>query len=129
MPRHRLTYFFYILCVIGLGLLSRTCYIPELIYPYLGDFLYAVMFYCIVAFLFKNKSSKYIFLISVSICYLIECQQLLSFDWLIAFRNTTVGSLILGHGFLWSDIVSYTLGGITAFGLEKTGLLKKKIAF
>ncbi|NMF34332.1 DUF2809 domain-containing protein [Flammeovirga yaeyamensis] len=127
MSRRRLTYFFYILLVICLGLASRTRFIPEFIYPYLGDFFYAVMFYFIIAFLLNDQSPKLIIIISVSICYLIEFQQLLSYDWLVAFRNTTIGSLTLGHGFLWSDMVSYTVGGVTAYVIEKRILLLKNV--
>ncbi|WP_205960487.1 ribosomal maturation YjgA family protein [Flammeovirga sp. MY04] len=126
MPRRRLTYLFYILLVICLGLASRTRFIPEFIYPYLGDFFYAVMFYFIIAFLLNDQSPKLILIISVSICYLIEFQQLLSYDWLVAFRNTKIGSLTLGHGFLWSDMVSYTVGGIVAYLVETNFLLSKK---
>ena len=30
--------------------------------------------------------------------------------WIDAIRNTTLGGLILGFGFLWSDLVCYTIG-------------------
>lgn len=121
MPYHRnrLHYFIYIIIVISLGLLSRTRIIPELIYPYLGDFLYAIMFYFIIAFLLNKSPSKTILIISVLICYLIELQQILDYDWLVSIRKTTIGSLTLGHGFLWSDMVSYTFGGIFSYYLEK----------
>ncbi|WP_223241347.1 DUF2809 domain-containing protein [Flammeovirga sp. EKP202] len=122
--RNRLLYFIYIVIVIGLGLLSRTRITPEFIYPYLGDFFYAVMFYFIIAFLLNRSPSKTILIISVLICYLIELQQILDYDWLVAIRKTTIGSLTLGHGFLWSDIVSYTFGGIVAYGMEHYVLRK-----
>ena len=40
----------------------------------------------------------------------VECSQLLAFDWLVSLRHTTLGALVLGQGFLWSDLVCYTAG-------------------
>ncbi|MFY8109522.1 MAG: DUF2809 domain-containing protein, partial [Bacteroidia bacterium] len=38
-------------------------------------------------------------------------------------RNTTIGGLVLGFGFLWTDIISYSIGLIIACLIEF--LLKK----
>ena len=52
------------------------------------------------------------------LCYLIEVQQLYNAFWLIALRNTTLGHYALGQGFLWSDLVFYTLGVLIAYELD-----------
>lgn len=107
-----------IIITIILGLISRAKTIPVIIYPYLGDYLYALMCFLIVGFLYNKSKSLKIVLISILLCYLIEVFQLYQADWINNIRSHKLGGLILGYGFLWSDIVSYTLGGMTGFILE-----------
>ena len=114
-----------ILGTIGLGLLSRTRLTPELIYPYIGDAFYALMMYFIMAFLFINKKPMQIFLLAVGLCFLIELSQLFHASWLDAIRQTRLGGLVLGFGFLWSDLVAYTVGGLVGLVSETKVLLKK----
>ncbi|MFT6320164.1 MAG: hypothetical protein ACJAT4_001086 [Granulosicoccus sp.] len=82
------------------------------------------MFYFIVGFLFPKMKSVNVLLCCVAICFIIEVSQLIKVDWLNEIRNTTLGKLTLGSGFLWSDLVSYTLGGLVGFVLEKYFLKK-----
>jgi hypothetical protein len=119
MKRNRKIYLSLIIITIIAGLLSRTNLIPELIYPYLGDYLYALMFFFIIGFLFPNMGTLKTMFISISICYMIELFQLYQSEWINDIRSNKLGGLILGFGFLWSDIISYTFGGITGFILEK----------
>ena len=116
--RNRILYFFLIIVTIGIGLASRSRFIPELIYPYLGDMLYALMTYFIIGFLFPGISLFRVALISIGICFSIELSQLYKADWIMAIRNNKLGGLILGFGFLWSDLVSYFIGGMLGIGLE-----------
>ena len=118
IQRNRLQNLVLVMVVIGLGLGSRTRIIPELIYPYLGDALYALMFFFMVGFMFPNMRTAKVFLISVGICYLIEFSQFYQAEWMNAIRNTRLGGLVLGFGFLWSDLVSYFVGGLIGMGVE-----------
>ncbi len=124
--RNRYLYFLIIILVVVLGLFSRTKYIPDFIYPYLGDFLYCLMFYFILGFLFPKKKIVQITLISILICFLIEFQQLYQTEWIKNIRSHRLGGLILGHGFLWSDLISYALGGLFGGGLEYLFYQKNK---
>lgn len=103
----RLIYALLILCVVALGLLSRKTTIVPLI---IGDLLYAVMMFLNIRFLFIGLSFCNTALISLSICYLIEFGQLYTAPWIDQIRNTTFGVLVLGRGFLWSDMAAYTIG-------------------
>ena len=62
---------------------------------------------------------------SLLFCYFIEVSQLYQAGWINNLRNTTIGGLILGHGFLWSDILAYSFGVTIATIIE---LLKCKLA-
>ena len=120
MKRNRKIYSALIIFTIVMGLLSRTSIIPAIIYPYLGDYLYAVLYFLIVGVLFPEMKPFKVAVISVLTCYAIEFLQLYKADWINHIRSYKLGGLILGYGFLWSDIVSYTLGGITVWILEKS---------
>lgn len=122
--RNRIHYLFFIIVTICIGLFSRSRYIPDLIYPYLGDLLYCLMFYFIIGFLFPKMKSVNVLLYSVAICFVVEVSQLIQVDWLNNIRNTTLGKLTLGSGFLWSDLVSYSIGGFTGLLFERYFLQK-----
>ena len=110
--RNRIAYLIFVAIVMGLGLSSRkyACYLPEYINTYLGDALWAVMIYLFAALLLNNRKSALIALLSLLFCYLIEISQLYHAPWLDAIRNTRLGGLVLGFGFLWTDIIAYTMG-------------------
>lgn len=79
-----------------------------------GDILYAVMMFLIIRFLLISTKIQKVTIISLSICYCIEFFQLYQAPWINQIRNSTLGALVLGRGFLWSDMVAYTIGiGIT----------------
>lgn len=103
----RLRYALLTLTVIILGILSRkTMAIPLIV----GDVLYAIMMFFFIRFLLTTLNHINAAPISLSICYLIEIGQLYHAPWINQLRNTTLGALVLGHGFLWSDMLAYTVG-------------------
>lgn len=111
MRRNRLLYLILTIIVIILGLLSRKIEnLPEIISLYSGDILWALMIFLIIAFIFNKKSTIFTITWAMIFSYSIEISQLYHEPWIDAIRNTTLGSLILGFGFLWSDLVCYTIG-------------------
>lgn len=115
IDRNRALYVFVIVIVIVLGLLSRKSFVPSACYPYLGDILYALMVYFIVAFIGKNLRPIRVALIAILICYTVELSQLYQAEWINTIRNYRLGGLILGYGFLWQDLINYLIG--TGLGL------------
>jgi len=118
IKRNRILYFFLIIATIGLGLVSRADFIPKLIYPFFGDILYSLMIFFIIGFIFTDFSSLKIALISIGICYIIELSQFYEANWIVEIRNNKLGGLLLGYGFLWSDLISYLVGGAIGFSIE-----------
>jgi hypothetical protein len=107
MTRSRISYFVLVLTTIILGLLSRHFkFIPL----FTGDILWALMVYFIVRFLFISKPLKFIIIASLLFCYAIEFSQLYQSLWINELRHTLFGRLVLGAGFLWSDLLCYTVG-------------------
>ena len=118
IPRNRIQYFFLIIGTIGLGLVSRSRFIPQAIYPYLGDMLYALMIYFITGFLWREASSFKVAVLCLLVCYSIELSQLYQAEWINGIRGTRLGGLVLGFGFLWSDLLCYFAGTLVGVGLE-----------
>ena len=56
--------------------------------------------------------------VALSFSYLIEVSQLYHAPWIDSIRATTLGGLVLGFGFLWSDIACYTVGVTLGFWVD-----------
>ena len=105
-----------ILVIIVLGLLSRKIQnLPEAT----GDMLYALMMFFLLRFIFIQKKTTVIAALSLSVCFTIEFMQLYQAPWLNEIRATLPGRLILGQGFLCTDLIAYTLGVGLGVVLEK----------
>jgi len=116
LKKYRLYYCIIFLGIIFLGILSRKIsFIPL----WIGDLLYAVMIYTLIRIAFINKKAIQIAIISLLICFGIEFLQLYQGEWMIELRETLLGRYTLGHDFLWTDILAYTLGVAIAFTIEK----------
>ncbi|ENB4259904.1 DUF2809 domain-containing protein [Bacillus cereus] len=110
--RNRVVYALFTIVVIILGLSSRkfAFALPHLLNDYLGDALWALMIFTGFGFLFPRTETKKLAFISLMFCYGIEASQLYHAEWIDSIRATTLGGLVLGYGFLWSDVVAYTIG-------------------
>ncbi|PGD33718.1 DUF2809 domain-containing protein [Bacillus wiedmannii] len=126
MKRNRLLYALFTIVVIILGLCSRKFVftLPHLLNDYLGDALWACMIFTGFGFLFPKMDTKKLAFISLLFCYGIELSQLYHAEWIDSIRATTLGGLVLGYGFLWSDLVAYTIG--VGIGMFCEFMLRKK---
>jgi len=116
MNRLRITYGCLIIITIISGLLSRHfSFIPL----FIGDILWALMAYFIMRFLFVHKPVKFLVIVSLSFCYAIELSQLYKAPWINDLRHTLFGRLVLGDGFLWSDLLCYTIGVALGVWVDK----------
>lgn len=125
LKRNRFVYLTLIIITILIGLLSRTELVSKTIPLLFGDYLYGLLLFWIVGLLYNKTGSLKVALVSILLCYLIETFQIYQADWINNIRSNKLGALILGHGFLWNDIISYTLGGITGYILETIYFNKK----
>lgn len=124
--RNRLLYAVFTIVVIILGLSSRkfAFALPTLLNDYLGDALWALMIFTGFGFLFPKIETRKLAFISLIFCYGIEISQLYHETWIDSIRATTLGGLVLGYGFLWSDLVAYTIG--VGVGMLGEFMLRKK---
>jgi hypothetical protein len=56
--------------------------------------------------------------ISLAIAFAVEASQAYHAAWIDSIRSTALGGLVLGSGFLWSDLVCYAAGISIAAGLD-----------
>jgi len=123
----RLIYLAVTLFIVFMGLASRKYghVLPEFIAQYSGDTLWAAMVYFGLRFLLPSASVVKIAIAALLFSYGIEISQLYQADWINEIRDTTVGALILGHGFLWTDMVCYTIGILISVAADY-GCMKSK---
>lgn len=106
--------------VILLGLLSRSALVPPgtILALYGGDTLWALMVYLLVRGLGPQQALLRSAGIAALFSYAIEFSQLYHAGWIDALRRTLPGRLVLGSGFLWSDLLCYTVGIAIGAGAE-----------
>lgn len=126
----RITYCSIIVVTIAAGLFIRMKHqwFPNVVNLYLGDILYAFMMYYIVSFIAVHKKMSIRAVIALAVCYAIEFFQLYQAVWINTIRETLPGRLILGSGFLWSDLLAYAIGVLAAYVFEKFILSKHNSA-
>lgn len=126
LTKHRLRYGVAILITIVLGLASRvqSLPMPAIVRDHGGDAISATCIFFGVCFWAERwplvKSATVAFII----CVLIELQQLYQADWAVRFRDNRLVGTILGHGFLWVDIVRYFVGVLIGVALAASWPLR-----
>jgi hypothetical protein len=110
--RPRLPYLLAGALVIVLGLTSRRygADLPAFVAAYAGDTLWAVLAFIVIAVLAPDWPTRRIAILALLASYADEVSQLYHAPWIEAIRNTRLGALTLGYGFLWSDVLCYTVG-------------------
>lgn len=129
MKRSRPLYFLAACVVAALALGSRRygARLPQFIALYAGDTLWALMFFILIGFVAARWSGLRVAVATLLLAYAGETSQLYHAPWIDSIRNTWLGGIILGYGFLWSDIVCYTVGVLLGWAMETaTGKLKSR---
>ncbi len=104
--------------VLGLGTRIDGAPIPEIVSEYGGDVLWAIMVYMGLCTVQPKGHWGILFGSTLGIAYSIEVTQLYHAPWIDMMRNTTLGGLILGFHFIWSDIVCYSIGGVLGLSID-----------
>ncbi len=97
------------LCVLGLLVRKQNAVSPTFFTAYFPDAAWTMAVYCGFGLLLC-RGARLHFAASLGVSFLIELSQLWHPPFLEALRATTLGGLVLGYGFLWSDLVCYTVG-------------------
>ena len=124
MRRLRTLYLILVIAIIITGLLSRHFKSVPL---FIGDILWATMVYFIIRFLFINRPERVVVIAGLLFCFAIEFSQLYKAPWINDLRHTLFGRLVLGAGFLWSELLCYMVGVGIGYMLDFTFFKKDPI--
>lgn len=97
-------------CILaGLGVRKLAASFPCFLTAYLPDAIWGAMVFCLFGILLPHAPIRQT-VFSLLFSYAIECSQLYHAPWIDTVRTTVLGHLVLGSGFLASDLVCYTVG-------------------
>lgn len=120
LRRSRTPYLLLAAATIVAGLASRRFggVLPGFVASYAGDVLWAAMVYLLVAALWTRAPVRRVAAGAAIFSLAIELGQLYHAPWIDAVRHTRMGGLVLGRGFLWSDLACYAVGIALAAALD-----------
>jgi len=110
--KRRAVYLGLTLLVVALGLGSRRfgAHLPPFVAAYSGDTLWALAAFLWLSTLTPRLALRHRAAVALLFAFAIEISQLYHAPWIDQIRATTLGGLILGFGFLWSDLACYAVG-------------------
>jgi hypothetical protein len=105
---------------IALGLASRhwPAALPGAWGKYPGDALWALMVFFGWRALRPRARAGDVALLALATSVAVECAKLWQAPWLVEFRYTTLGHLLLGHVFSWRNLVAYAFGVAAGVALD-----------
>jgi len=83
---------------------------PEELGKYPGDALWALMVFFALGVVTPAASVGSRVVVALSVSFAVEFSQLYHAPWIDGIRSTTLGHLVLGYGFSWSDLIAYAVG-------------------
>jgi|WetSurMetagenome_2_1015567.scaffolds.fasta_scaffold267642_2 hypothetical protein len=122
MKARSINYLICLIMVIMIGIGSRVLHTGFILLDkYLGDALYAVMFYLILSLIWSSGRPLYKACLSMLFMTVIEVFQLTRIPLLLSESVNIVlriTSILLGTKFSWMDLVAYLTGIIIIFAID-----------
>jgi hypothetical protein len=104
---------------VSLGLQSRAPGMPPFVLAYVGDALYAVLIFGLLGLAAPRARTLALAAAAWGGCAALEASQAFHPPWLDALRAHRLVALVLGRGFLWSDLACYAVGVCVAGTAER----------
>jgi hypothetical protein len=99
-----------LVCLLGIGSRRYADLLPVFITAYAGDTLWALAAFLGIGLILPRASTRTIACLAMAFSVAVEISQLFHSTWIDSIRQTTLGGMILGFGFLWSDLACYAVG-------------------
>jgi hypothetical protein len=96
--------------LLGIGSRRFGHSLPGFVAAYAGDTLWALMAFLGIGLILRRASTWRVALLAMSFSVMIEVSQLYHAPWIDSIRRTKLGGLVLGFGFVWSDLACYAAG-------------------
>jgi len=103
----------------GLGSRRLGASLPRFVAEYAGDTLYATLMVLLVAFARPRASAWAPVVVGLGLSALVEVSQLVQGGPLGLLRATTLGRLVLGTTFVWSDFPCYAAGALLGGAIDR----------
>ena len=118
--RRRLAALVAMAVTMALGLASRRWpqAVPAAFGKYPGDVLWALMVFFGWRALRPLARTRDVASMALATSAVVELAKLWQAPWLVAFRYTAIGHLLLGHVFSWQNLVAYGVGVLAGVALE-----------
>lgn len=110
MVRRRIRYAVFLVTVIAVGLASRSRAARSFVSTDVGDALWAVAVYALLRVLAPGVRVWRAAVAAVVIAFAVELSQLYHAPWIDAVRRNRLGGLLLGFGFVPTDLLCYAAG-------------------
>ena len=108
-------------CLLGIGSRRYAHALPWFIAAYAGDTLWALAAFLGIGLIMPKQSTWKVAVLAMAFSVAIELSQLYDAPWIDSIRHTTLGGLILGFGFLWSDLVCYAVSVVLGVLVDVIG--------
>jgi hypothetical protein len=95
---------------LGIGSRRFSIYLPGFVAAYAGDTLWATAAFLGVGLFLPRTSTRWVAALAMTLSVAVEVSQLYHAPWIDSIRRTTLGGLVLGYGFVWSDLECYAVG-------------------
>jgi Protein of unknown function (DUF2809) len=99
-----------LVCLLGIGSRRYAHVLPGFIAAYAGDTLWALAAFLGIGLFLRQARARTIAFLAMTLSAAVEISQLYHAPWIDSIRQTTLGGLVLGFGFLWSDLACYAVG-------------------
>src|SRR5262249_55200222 len=106
-------------CCLGLGSRRHAAHLPGFVVQYTGDTCWALALVLVLGLVLPQASTGRIAALALTGAFLVEISQLYHGPWIEVVRWTALGGLVLGFGFLWSDLACYVVGVLLGVVLER----------
>jgi len=108
-------------CPLGIGSRRFAQCLPGFIAAYAGDTLWALAAFLGIGLILPRASTQTTAMLAMAFSVAIELSQLYHAPWINSIRHTTLGGLILGFDFVWSDLICYAVGVGLGVAIEIIG--------
>ena len=127
--RRRIVALVAMIFTMALGLASRhwTGVAPAVFGKYPGDALWASMVLFTWCAVRPRARSTDVAACALATCVAVELAKLWQAPWLVTFRHTSFGHLLLGHVFSWQNLVAYGVGVLVGVAVDRL-LLRRFVA-
>jgi hypothetical protein len=112
--------------VLGLGSRRFATALPGFVASYAGDTLWALALFLFLGLVLPRMTTGRVAALALVGSVLVELSQLYHAPWIDSVRRTTLGGLVLGFGFLWSDLACYAAGVGMGVALERISVWARR---